>query len=321
MATPTFTPVRPNQANGAGAVDALTIEEFNGIVETELRAKSLMESRMTVQTATGTNEITKKGLGGGSLVAVTPGVTPDGTSAEFAKIKVKIEKHLLYRKIVASLEDFQTDFSVRSELAKDGGLTHAKFFDQACYIQAIKAAQLTTSPYGIDVFHGGSVKQLATPADASDPAALYQAITELGAMMQGKDVDLAGEGGILVVNPLEFSILAQNELIVNGNYVTSSGVESEGMVIKTLGVPVISTTNLVNTNITDHLLGSQYNGDYSKVKALLFSPKRALFAGQSIAVRSNTWYEDKDLAHYIDVERAFGVTPDRAEYAGIVTVA
>ena len=314
----TYTPVRSNQALATGDDRALAIEEFNGMVESVLQTESQMDGWIEVQTAEGTDEITKKAIGSGSIQTVTIGVTPDGVPLELNKISVKIEKHLLYRHILGALDIFQTDFDVRSKIAQDGGRVHAEFFDEAIYIQAIKAARTTTNPYGITGFQPGSVETLAAVGDEQDPALLYAAICNLNAKMQGKRADLARNKGMIVVGPNEFNTLFQNELLINSNYVTAQGNKVEGgAVLKALGIPVVQSVLLPDSVVTGHPLGTSYDGDYSKVKVLMFAPK-AVFAAQNFGIRSDSWYEKKDLAWYVDCDRAFGATPDRVEFAGIV---
>lgn len=72
--------VRPGQENGTGAVNALHIEEYTGIVEGTLARKSVLTGFIPVRTVRGTSVIQSFGVGEASLQKVVPGVTPDGTA-------------------------------------------------------------------------------------------------------------------------------------------------------------------------------------------------------------------------------------------------
>ena len=55
----------------------------------------------------------------------------------------------------------------------------------------------------------------------------------------------------------------------------------------------------------------------AKTVALLLMPK-ALLAGETIPLTSKVYYSDVELQWFIDSYLAFGVTPNRAEMAGII---
>ena len=62
---PLFTnsPVRPNQINQTGAIDALNITEFTGIVESSLERTSKLDPYISRRRVVGTNSLTNYAIG------------------------------------------------------------------------------------------------------------------------------------------------------------------------------------------------------------------------------------------------------------------
>lgn len=327
MALPTFNPTFPNQALGTGDELALAIEQFTGVVEGTIERKSKAAPFVMVRPVRGTTTITNEGIGESTLQVVVPGVTPDGTSEnQFNRINLTVDTLVLARTNVPLLDSFQKNYDVQAEIGREHGKKIAKFYDEAFFIQAAKAAALGSSAYGALPGHqGGSTVTLDATGDATDPAALYSALSDLFAQMEGKDVDPGTDDVMVALRPAAFYALLDAEQIVNGEYITSRGTKVEGVkMLKAFGVPVVSSNNVPNTNITSHPLSNSrnsnaYNGDFTKLVAVAFAPN-ALLAGETIALTPAVWYSEEKKTWFIDAHLSFGVTPNRAEYAGrIVT--
>lgn len=326
MALGTFTPNFPNQNLGAGDELALAIEEFTGVVQQTIQRRSATMGLMNTRPVRGTTTITNEGIGESTLQAVVPGTIPDGNINKAARINLTVDTLILARNITPLLDSFQKNYDFRSAIGREHGEKIARFWDNAMLIQAAKAAALSASAYGaLDGHNGGSTKTLASAGDATDPAALYSAISDLFVTMENKDVVPSLDDVMIAVKPAQFYALLDAEQIVNGEYVSSTGTRFEGMkMLKTFGVPVIVANNLPTTNITGHPLSNTrnsnaYDGDFSKLVALAFSPK-SLLVGETISLTNAVFYEERDKAWYIDSHLAFGATPDRAEYAGRIVL-
>lgn len=324
----TDTPVRPNQVNQTGALDALNITEFTGMVESSLARVSKLDPYISRRRVVGTNSLTNYAIGETQLQTLQPGVAPDGSLVSFSKMNLVIDTVVLARNIFPLLETFQNNFDVRAEVGREQGKKIGKFTDQAFMIAGIKAARLTDSPYkgtgGVDVgFLGGHVETLASAGDALDPAALYKAIGDALVAMENKDITPQAEDVILIVRPEQFYVLQQAEQIINGEYLTAEGNKLTGVpIFKAWGIPVISSNNLPNTAITAHPLsnannGNAYDVDASKVVALLMSP-RALLAGETIPLTSKVFFDDLSKQWFVDSWLSFGATANRAEFAATI---
>lgn len=327
MSLDAFTPTYPNQTLGAGDTLALAIEQFTGVVEGTIARKSKAAPYVTMRPVKGTSTITNEGIGESTLQAVTPGNTPDGTSQNQAnRINLTVDTLVLARTTMPLLDSFQKNYDFRAEVGMEHGKKIAKFFDQAMFIQAAKAAALSASAYGALPGHlGGNTKTLSASGDATDPAAMYSAISDLFATMEAKDVQPSEDDVMVALRPAAFYALLDAEQIVNGEYVTSTGTVLQNVkMLKAFGVPVVASNNVPNTSISGHLLSNTrnsnaYDGDFSKLVAVAFSG-RSLLGGETIPLTTAVFYDEKSKLWFIDAHLAFGVTPNRAEYAGRIVL-
>ena len=323
----TITPV--NQANQTGALDALVIEEFTGMVEGTIDRRSIMKDKIPFRSIRGTDTFTNRAVGKSTLQKVTPGAQLDGTKSDFARNAVTVDTVVAAREVFALLDVFLTNIDVRREVAVEQGKEIAKFTDQTLFIQAIKAALSTQSSYAGGVsgkpsgHFGGSQETLALAGDLQDPVKLYAAIARLMVKMEKKDVDPRNDDVMLIVRPDEYYTLIQAEQLVNTQYTSAAGNSYDAWVLKTYGVPVWSSNNCpFLTNVTGHLYsntgnGNAYDVDASKVGVLAFSP-RAVMAGEAIPLEADIFYDKLSKSWIVDSHLSFAAGPNRAEYAGAI---
>jgi hypothetical protein len=319
----------------ASTVNPLHIEQYGGMVEGTFAKKSFMRSYVMIKPIRGTDTVTNDRVGEATLQKVTPGVRPDASVAQFDNVKIKVDTIVLARNNVALLDDFQAHYSVRSELGKEHGKTLGKFFDEAFIIQAIKSAFIvaaadpqnpgvgeTALPPG---WFGGTKVTLTTAGDEADPDLLQKAIEDVCQGIEEKDVDL--DGGVILVGPAEYYTLLRNDRLINSQYSVGNGDFASGMVLKSCGLPLIKTNRIPKAAITGHFLSNAGNSnaydvtaEQGRTKAVVMLPK-ALLAGETIPLTSKVYYMDSELQWFIDSYLSFGVTPNRAEHAGVVVAA
>lgn len=322
----TFNVTHPGQVGGTGAVDATHIEEYTGEVEGTIARKSALTGFVKLRTVRGTSVITNFAVGESTLQKVTPGASPDGTVNKFGKNTLTVDTLVLARSVFPLLETFQTSYDSRMEVGHEHGKKIAKFYDQSFFIQAIKTAQLTDTKFsgvsGAGHF-GGSQSTFAGASDYLDPAKLYAQVADLFTTMENKDVDPRTDDIMIVVKPREFYTLMQSELLINSQYKTSTGTSVDAFLLKTYGVPVISSNNMPGGSvISGHILSNTdnsnaYDGDFTKVVAVAFSP-RALLAGATIPLTTGVFWDDRYKHWYVDAWLSYGVGPNRAEFAGVL---
>lgn len=320
-----YTINRPGQANATGAVDALHIEELVDGVEGTLNRRSAMAGFVPVRSVRGTSVLQKFAHGKSTLQKITPGNPIDGTVSKFGKATLTIDTTLIAREVLPNLEVFQTSYDARQEIALEHGKEMAKQYDEAFFIQATKAGLATATKYGItSAGHlGGSQVTLAAAGDKSDPAKLYQAILDLLTLMRKKDVDPIMDNVIIAVDPTEFATLIQNEVVINGQYLNSEGTSIEAQLLKGHGVPIVQSNNyiagkVISGNLLSNAANSNaYDGDFTKIVATAFSP-RALLAGETIPLTGDVFFDKLTKQWFVDAWRAYGVTTDRHEFAGVI---
>lgn len=319
---------RPGQLDQTGDIMATAVTEYSQQVQHTIERRSALSGFVAPRSVRGTNSIGNFGFGKSTIGVVTPGEAPPATKNDVGKVTLTIDTVVYTRHALPLLEVFQTSYDARVELGVEDGIEMAKFIDQAFFIQAAKASMLSDSAYSAVAnkpagFKGGSLEVLAAAGDATDPAKLYQAISNLFVKMEEKDVVPRMDDVMVAVKPAQFYALQDAEQIVNGNYVTARGTVLEGIpIFKAFGCPIISSNNVPATNVTAHELsnatnGNAYNGDFSKLVGIAFSPK-ALLAGETIPLESDVFYDKIYKSWFVDSHTSFGVTPDRAEYAGSI---
>jgi hypothetical protein len=317
--------VRPGQEGGTGDTDALHIEEYTGIVEGTIARKSVLNGFVPRRAVRGTSVIQSFAVGEAALQKVVPGVTPDGANKKFGKNTLTIDTLILARDIFPLLETWQTSYDARKEVGLEHGKKIAKFQDQAFFIQAIKTAQLTNPKFtgvtGAGHF-GGTQVTFAGASDHLDPAKLYAKIAEAFVGMEQKDVDPRTDDVMLALRPAEFYTLLQNEMLINSEWKSAEGNSVHGMVLKTYGVPVVSSNNVPQEVISGHLLSNSdnsnaYDGDFTKVIATAFSA-RALLAGETIPLTTAVFWDEKSKMWFVDAHLSFAVGPNRPEFSAVL---
>lgn len=324
----TWNITRPGQVGATGAINALHLEEYTGVLHGTVERRSRLTPWIPVRTVRGTSVISSKAIGESTLQVVVPGSAPDGTKNKVGKNTLTIDTLIAARSVFPLLETWQADYGVREATAMEHGKKIGKWKDQSFFIQALKAGLLTSTKYsGVDAasgHYGGSQQTLTSPADALDPAKLYAALTDLIVKMRQKDVDPREEDAIIGCGPEVFHILGQNEQLINTNYVTANGTKLDNVpVLKAYGIPLVDTNNFVGGQvITGHELSNAansnaYDGDFSKVVAAIFSPQ-ALLAGETIPLTPQMFWSDEYLHWVNGAYLSFGVTADQGQYAGVI---
>lgn len=318
---------RPGQILGAGDINAQAIAHYSGVVEHTIERKSVLKDMVPMRTITGTNKVTDFAVGEVGIQKVTPGEAPQGQTVDFSQASFTVDTVLNTRHVLPLLEQFQVSYDARKEIGVEQGRKIAKFIDQSFFIQAAKASLMAQSRFAkagtdVDGWSAGSKVTLTNAADASDPALLYAAIGNLFVAMENKDVSPRDDDIMLAMRPEYFYALQQADQIVNGEYLTSDGNKINAQIFRAWGCPVVSSNNVPQENVAGHLLSNAananaYDGDFTKLVALAFSP-RALLAGQTIPLTSDVFYDKQYKSWFVDSHLAYAVGPNRAEYAGSI---
>jgi hypothetical protein len=324
---------RVHQQNQTGDTFALITEEFTGMVEGTIERRSVLKPHIRMEAVRGTDTIRADAVGKSTLQTLSnAGATLDGTKNDFSKNVLTVDTVVAARATFPIIDIFQQNYDKRAKVAEEHGKEIAKFWEQAMFIQAIKASLRTESSYwgstsGKPEGHfGGSTEVLSASGDATDAAKMYAAIARLLTKVEQKDVQPQADGVMLAVSPALFYTLLQAEQLINSQYVTAAGnTVANGMVLKTYGVPVVRSNDydaIAGATVASHRLSNArnsnaYDSDFTKVVATLFAPK-AVMAGETIPLTSKVFFDDVSKLWFVDAWLAFGATTDRAEYSGSI---
>lgn len=305
----------------------LDIDQVRSELQTALYARSVVTKYFPQNSLTGTSTVRIDAMGGGGISKLGHDELPKVTEYKFGIDKFTIDTPVVARSVVEELALIQTHLPVLQKIGEDQGKKLAKFIDETYIIQAIKAGMMTETPFadmrGIEGFGGGTQTKVGTQADSKDPAKLLTAFRRLEADMFKRDVSLIEDGAIILTSADVMFTLMSNEQVVDKTIMWSNGTQIEAQIFKSLGIPVVRSNHFVGgRNITGHDLSNSrnnnaYDVDATKVLAVVVSPK-ALQDGYAYNVKTNKFFDDKELRHYVTSRVAMGVGIARPEFAGVI---
>jgi hypothetical protein len=325
--------VRPGQAFQSGAVDALFLAEYGGMVEGTIAAMSIMESWIDWRPVRGTNTLTNYRVGETQLAKLTPGSSPNGGGQDVSNVSVKVDTVVLARNSVFTLDDLQNRFDAKQQLALEQGKTVAKFMDQMGLIKLAKAARIvagdgtggtTKLPSG---WYGGTQTTLASASDEKDAVKLERAIEDTVQGINEKDLDPTQEGFKIFALPEQYFTLLRNDKLVDDRYSLGNGDYAEGKVLKSCGLPVAMTNRIPKAAITGHMLSNASNGSAYDVSAteaksvVIIGAAKAILAGTTIPLSTNVWWDDASKCYFIDTWFAVGAGENNPAYSAVINKA
>ena len=300
------------------------IDHYGGTVDSQFAKKSIMRQFVPVKPVRGTDTLITRRTGKTDLMAVTAGVRPEVTQTEFGSASVTVDTLILARDNRSQLNEFQTDFDARGELAKDHGKEIAKFFDQAFLIQGILGANLSAPANLNNAFGAGKSEALTAANDQLDPTLLYTALETIIVEMQLDDVDT--EECAIFVNPTQHAVLLNNDKLIDRDFSMDNGDFASGKYKTLMGVPVLMTNRLITDGVahTSLLSNASNSNGYdltaaeAQVAALVLHPK-GLMAGETIPLSSDVFFDKVERSWFIDSFLSFGVSNRLPGACGSVT--
>lgn len=312
----------PTDSSHLSDVDvSLLIEQYGGEVEAQFAKASIMRQYAKIRPVRNTDTITNNRVGRTQLQKLVPGVRPDATATSFGKVSLTVDTVILARDNRSMLNEFQTHFDARMELAKDHAKELGKFFDQAFIILAIKGAG-QSAPSGLNSAIGaGKSVTLSSSGDELDPDKLYDGITSIIVQMEEEDVDVSDL--VVFVRPAQFKVLLDNDKLLSSDY-SDNGDFAKGIIYSIMGARIVKTARIPTATITGHYLSNSNNSNAydvnsteAKAVAVILHPK-SLLAGETIPLTSDVWFSREEKQWFIDSFLAFGVTVNRPDVCGRV---
>lgn len=300
----------------------LLIEQYGGEVESQFAKSSIMRSFVRVRPVKNTDTLVNNRVGKTELVALVPGVRPDANATAFGRVTLTVDTVILARDNRSMLNELQTHFDARMELAQDHGKEIGKFFDEAFIIQAIKGSH-AAAPSGLNGAMGaGKNFEFAQAGDEDDPDLLEAAISGIITDMEEEDIPV--EELIVFVRPTQFQTLKNNDKLLSRDYAAGNGDFAKGIVYEINGARIVKTARIPTAAITDHPLSNANNSNAYNLTsaeadavAVILHPK-SLLAGETIPLTSDIWFNREEKQWFIDSFLAFGVTVNRPDVCGTV---
>jgi len=311
-----------DSVNLSDVTTELLIEQYGGEVESQFAKSSIMREFVKVRAVRNTDTITNNRVGRTTLQKLVPGARPDAIPTNFGKVQLTVDTVILSRDARSMLNEFQTHFDARMELAQDHGKEIGKFFDQAFIILAIKGAG-QSAPSGLNgAFGAGKSTTLASAGDELDPDKLYTAIAGIITTMEEEDIDVSEL--LIFVRPKQFEVLKNNNKLLSRDYSAGNGDFAKGLLWDLNGARIVKTARIPNAAITGHLLSNANNGNAydvssteAKAVAVILHPK-SLLAGETIPLTSDVWFNKEEKLWFIDSFISFAVTVNRPDVCGRV---
>ena len=306
---------------------ALFIEEYGGEVESQFKATSIMRQYVRIRPVRGTDTITNRRVGRTTLKALTPGVRPQADATPFGKVSLTVDTVVLARDTRSMLNEFQTHFDARMELAQDHAKEIGYFFDQAFIIMGIKGSLAAAPVLGDGTaskqsIGAGKNKTLASAGDELDPDKLEAAIT--GIITDMEEEEIPAEELVVFVRPKTYKVLSNSNKLLNRDYSPTNGDFAKMQISEIGGARIVKTARIPQAAIDDHFLSNAQNGNAynvsateAKAVAIIMHPK-GLMAGETIPLTSDMWFNREEKQWFIDSFLAFGVTVNRPDVCGAV---
>ncbi|QPC44935.1 capsid protein [Kaustia mangrovi] len=305
----------------------LLLEQYGGEVESQFKKTSIMRQYARIRPVRGTDTITNNRVGRTTLKALTPGVRPEAENTPFGKVSLTVDTVVLARDNRSMLNELQTHFDARMELAQDHGKEIGYFFDQSFIIMGIKGSEAPAPVLGAGTPSKQSIGPgknviLAAAGDESDPDKLYRGIADIIVDMEEDEIPV--EELVVFVRPTEFDILLENDKLIRSEYSNGNGDFAKGIIWSIKGARIVKTARIPRNAITGHYLSNAQNSnaydvtaDQAGAVAVILHPK-SLMAGETIPLTSDIWFNREEKQWFIDSFLAFGVTVNRPDVCGAV---
>jgi hypothetical protein len=314
----------PSQANLAGALNALSIEKFDGRVHMHAQKKSVTDGLFDMIPLVGTDTMSNAAMGDPTLQAVSPGVEPTAHQIEVGSQIVQVKTPILARVVVAMLDQVQDRLGVKSRTPNNFGKKIAKFKDQLLLNQATKSGMKATGSAEVSDMPGGVNKELAAATDETDATKFELGIQELAQGLAEQEIEPTD--GKLFIAPAQYFTLLKNDKLTSRDYSSDGADYARGIVVDSCGLPLVMTMRLSQAaddgsvpGSNASMMGANYivTPEQSDVVALYATPESIMVA-VSIPLTSDVYWDKKTLSWFIDSYLAFGAAPDRPDMTAVL---
>jgi hypothetical protein len=280
------------------------LEVFDGALDTAFQYNAFFRANSTfisVNDRSNTARIDR--LGTVTIKGRKSGEALDPTPVKNDKLVITVDTVTYARSPI----DYQDDWTAPDFLPAIGqnhGTEHAKLFDQAHIIQLIKSRTWIAPAHLKPAFYDGFEKtaQLVTNDAAASSDAIVAAHLSGIETLINRDLGGSLNEFITLVTPRVFSLLLQNEKLVNVQYSDGNANYAQRRVAYLNGTRLVETARFPNAVITNHQLGAAFNVDATdiQVEMIVYHPKMTLVTVEAKAHTSRVWDDELNFANVLD---------------------
>lgn len=321
---------RPHWAGTAADLD-IHLEEMDGLIDGTFEYQSIFQSQgLTTSKNVEGQSNTYRGdrIGAAQVKVRRSGDQPEGTRVPNEKFLITVDA-VSYVRNPLDKADIWTAPDRKAELAREQGIAHAKFFDQAHLIQLIKAgawaAPASLSATG-NFFDGITKTTTGLNAASTGPAKAEILVdTHSSALTDFVRRDLGGSLAefVTLCDPDFFNILLKHDKLMNVQYsgaVHGQNDFSARRVGILNGTRIIETPRFPTAAIASHPLGPQFNvsAAEAKSKMIVFHPMMTLLTVWAQHMYSDFWEDKENMTNVLDSMGMYNVGIRRGDACAVI---
>lgn len=309
--------LQPAQRNGAGALDALMIEEFEGTVHEKYQVASISDGTFMMTPLYGTDTMSNAAMGDPTLQAVVPGVEPEGKQIEVGDQIVQVKTPIIARVTEAMLAKVQDRLNVYGRTPGAFARVIAKAVDEIQLHKCVQAAMKTTGAGEVADLAGGTKITMDLAGDELDATKLEKKIR--AAALQVRKNEGPMEDGYLYATWDVIDTLHDADKLISTDYSTGNGDYSAYSLRGVAGFKLVGTNRLPTTENAAHIMGAAYNISAAEAKTLAcWATPSAIMSAQSVPLTSDAYWDQRLLTYFLDSYLAFGTAIDRPDNAAVI---
>lgn len=299
---------RLGQVNEAGAVDALFLEVWSGMVLKAFNKKQTTDGRHIVRTIPNGKSAQFPILGSVGHAFHTPGAELSFDTVKHAAKTIVIDGLLVAPVFIDILDDAMNHYDVRAEYTTQQGETLANEADQRV-LRSFIAASRTATHINTDLPGGRRVTDASIDTDAS--------VLKSGVYTAAQFLDensVPAEGRSLHIAPVQFYLLLADGEFIDRDF-AGEGSKSRARLPWASDLEVVKTNNLPRGDDTaDSTLPSSLQLDYSANVGVV-SHRSAAGTVRLIGLMTEGKYDMNRQGHILNAKYAQGhdfLRPDAA---------
>lgn len=280
------------------------LEVFDGALDTAFQYNAFFRANSTfisVNDRSNTARIDR--LGTVTIKGRKSGESLDPSPVRNDKLVITVDT-VTYARTPVDYQDDWTAPDFLPAIGQNHGTEHAKLFDQAHIIQLIKSRTWIAPAHLKPAFYDGFEKtaQLVTNDAAASSDAIVAAHLSGIETLINRDLGGSLNEFITLVTPRVFSLLLQNEKLVNVQYSDGNANYAQRRVAYLNGTRLVETARFPNAVITNHPLGAAFNVDATEitVEMIVYHPKMTLVTVEAKAHTSRVWDDELNFANVLD---------------------